>query len=460
MKNDFTITSNLHNHLKYLIMKKLLYVLLFVFTTIISSQAQVKTIHDPGASVSVTNEQISGWAGTSRQTEAGTIVLDFEGLGNLEEISQFYNGGGSKTGVSGADYGISFPGPSLALIDSRDGGSGDFTKEVLPGTIMFIMSGCQAIINVMAGFDGGLNFQYASASGMVVSVYDGLDGTGTLLASSSFQPLAQGLKGEAGGYFDNWKHGKLSFPGTAKSVVFLGVANQFGLDDIIIGSEVPQKGQTAVSGAGATETKDFMTTITSAKDYTEKGNLFLAGASSLDLSFGGEKSKHDGTVEESSKYSYVDFNLIPKGGYFFINNLVGGLFLDAEFYQDKPKDESHSRERETTFIIGPFARFYIPICDKLVPYAEAQIGFGTTNSSLKYSSDDEWTESKYSVLTYRLGGGATYFFNNAVGADGFIGYMHDSYKYKESESGEKSSDSKLIYSQFTIQLGIIVILDL
>jgi len=238
---------------------------------------------------------------------------------------------------------------------------------------------------------------------------------------------------------------------------------------MVIGSDEGGKGTkpVIVSGggtevSGGTETKSFGKTITTAKDQTQKGKLFIAGASSLDFSLGGSKSKYDDEVDENSQIKYFDFNFMPKVGYFVIDNLVAGLYWDAGYYSRKPKNESTSSymNKETSFSIGPFARFYIPVCDRLIPYAEAQVGFGSSKNSSRCCSDDDWIDSKYGLFTYRLGGGATYFFNNAVGADMFMGYMHDATKYKDSDNGEKGSDSKTIYNQFILQLGIVVILDL
>jgi hypothetical protein len=94
----------------------------------------------------------------------------------------------------------------------------------------------------------------------------------------------------------------------------------------------------------------------------------------------------------------------------------------------------------------------------LLPYAEGQVGFGIDNHKSKYGSGGDWSKSHESVFTYRVGGGATYFINDIVGADLFLGYLHDSYGYKDSSDGSRSSGSKSIYGEFNMQIGIIVIL--
>ena len=200
--------------------------------------------------------------------------------------------------------------------------------------------------------------------------------------------------------------------------------------------------------------------LTTPRSQTDKGKLFLAGSSSLHFDIGSNKSKSDGNVVEGSEYSYFDFNFLPKAGYFFIPNFVVGLFMDVEAYSNKSKSESGNTDKGITFIIGPFARYYVPVTDQFMPFVEAQAGFGVDNYKEKFSSSDDWIKSNYSVFTYRIGGGATYFFNEIVGCDLFLGYQHDAYKYKDTNEAERSSDSKSVYGEFSMQLGIVVILDL
>ena len=76
-------------------------------------------------------------------------------------------------------------------------------------------------------------------SGGTVSVYDGLGGTGTLLASTVLGLTSPGpCPGYTGAYCPFVADG-LSFSGTAKSIVFGGVANQVVFDDITFGSATP-----------------------------------------------------------------------------------------------------------------------------------------------------------------------------------------------------------------------------
>jgi hypothetical protein len=444
-------------------MKKLTYIIvLLIATSLFLSQAQAQKIHNPDAKVTVAADKIKAWGAPSQQVSSNLVSLTFEGLGNLDEISQFYNGGTSSSGLAGSNYGIYFSKNALAIINmEKDGGSGNFTNEEGSHTAMFFLTGTSVTMNVPKGFTDALSFHYVSLGSGTVSVYDEPDGTGNLLASLMFPASTQIAKGKsASGIFSNWNHLGVTFSGKAKSVTFSGTANQCAFDNIILGGEktsgVGEPAKTKPIETGNAPQATFVASGKTVKTPTTKGKYFVAGSTGLEFNLGVEKQ-----ISGSGDYktTYYDFDFLPRAGYFFINNLAAGLYMDLDIYGQKAKDEGMLNDKGTTFIIGPFARYYIPVCDKFIPFAEAQVGFGIDYYKSRYSSSASWMKSDQSVFTYRLGGGATYFFNDIVGADLFLGFNHDSYKYKNT-SGDRSSDSKTKYNEFILQLGIVLILDL
>jgi hypothetical protein len=447
-------------------MKKIIYLiitLLSIFT--IQLSAQVKTIHNPGVEATITADQVKAFGEAGKKNTSYPITVDFEGIGNLDEIMQFYSGGASSAGFSGTNFGVGFNKEALAIIDSQHGGTGNFFNGAFANTVAFFRAGTTMIINYYGGFTGAISFDYTSAVSGSVAFYDGPDGTGNLLATIPFQALSLGLKGNQAGYFDNWKRYTAPFPGTAMSVVFTCTADQCAFDDITFGDTRPGKGKTGTGGGagngtpGEKSATGFNAAPVSGIAPTEQGRLFIAGASSMGVTMGGKKSKYDGTVDDGSKYSTFSFNFIPKAGYFVIDNLVAGLFIDEELSGTNAKEETGYDSKDIYFAIGPFARYFIPVGDKFMPFAELQVGFGSSTNKSRSSSSSEWSKSKEGVFTYRVGGGASYFFNNSVAADLFLGFQHDSYNYKDTGDPERSSGgSKSIYNEFTLQLGIIVIL--
>ncbi len=174
------------------------------------------------------------------RANAVPIVLDFEGLEELEAVDDFYNGGTGGNGSGpGTDFGIEFSPNTIALIDADAGGSGNFGGEPSPDTIMFFLTGAASIMNVAAGFDTGFSLFYSAINNSgSVSVFDGLDGTGTLLGTLAL-PTTPSNGGDPTGDFSPFFATGVGFAGIARSVSLAGVQDQIGFDDITFGSTTP-----------------------------------------------------------------------------------------------------------------------------------------------------------------------------------------------------------------------------
>ena len=178
--------------------------------------------------------------GSSAQAST-TVILDFEGLGNLEQILDFYDGGlgGSGSGP-GPDFGITFGPDALALIDADAGGSGNFANEPSANTIAFFLTGPGVVMNVKNGFTTGFSFFYTSARVGTVTVFDGPNGTGNVLATVPVEKQYNTCGApDPTGAFSCWTPVGVTFSGTAFSVNFGGVWNQTGFDEITLGSAIP-----------------------------------------------------------------------------------------------------------------------------------------------------------------------------------------------------------------------------
>jgi hypothetical protein len=82
---------------------------------------------------------------------------------------------------------------------------------------------------------------------------------------------------------------------------------------------------------------------------------------------------------QSSKYGDVDASKVtnltfsPNAGYFFINNLAGGLRLTIESEKFKEADDATS-----SFLFAPFVRYYfLPAANKVNVFGDASYGFGS-----------------------------------------------------------------------------------
>jgi len=184
---------------------------------------------------------------------ASTVYLDFEGIApypnnNDVVIGGFYNGGTSSIGTSGTNYGVEFTSDAILLClntagvscsNTSRGGQGIPTSQL--GALYF--PSANPTMNVAAGFDTGFSFVYSSpfSSGTSVSIFSGLNGTGSLLATAAL-PLTPDTGCDpaiaGGANYCPFATYSLAFGGIAQSVVFGGTANQQVFDDFTFGSTI------------------------------------------------------------------------------------------------------------------------------------------------------------------------------------------------------------------------------
>ena len=185
--------------------------------------------------------------------QANVISLNFEGIApypnsNNVAIQDFYNGGTSSIGTSGVNYGVHMSDNALLLclnsttVTCSNTSRGGLAPSSAEGGLYFL-SGSGATMDVAAGFTTGFSFNYSEVNtvGGNIQVFDGLGGTGTMLASFSLPLTPSGCNGYPGAYCPFVPFG-VSFLGTAKSVEFNGVANFIVFDDITFGSTSPGPG--------------------------------------------------------------------------------------------------------------------------------------------------------------------------------------------------------------------------
>jgi hypothetical protein len=172
---------------------------------------------------------------------ASTTVLDFEGLGDVEAVSNYYNGGTGGDGSGpGPSLGVTFSPNAIAVIDSDAGGSGDFGGEPSPDTVMVAPWNDAATLDFPAGFDTGLSLYYSAIHYPgSITVYDGPGATGNVLAVLVL-PVTPFQGGDPTGTYSPFFPIGVAFEGTAKSVEFAGYSpGQIGFDNIALGSETP-----------------------------------------------------------------------------------------------------------------------------------------------------------------------------------------------------------------------------
>jgi hypothetical protein len=185
-----------------------------------------------------------GAIGAPQAAIAGPVTLNFEGIAPYPNpftvlILDYYNGGTSSVGSTGTNYGISFDSKAHLLCltsmtvgcsNTSRGGVGD--PGSAQGALGFGDIGSK-YLNVASGFEGAISFEYAAlADNGSVSVYSGLNGTGTLLGSIDLPSNATGCPDYSGADFCPFSSLSLAFSGVARSVSFNSDGLQFAVDDL------------------------------------------------------------------------------------------------------------------------------------------------------------------------------------------------------------------------------------
>jgi hypothetical protein len=157
---------------------------------------------------------------------AGIFTLTFDGLQQEEQILNYYNGGlGGLGSGPGPNDGVIFSSSALAL------NSGNYGNNPSPPGVLFWLSSPTPIMDVPAGFNTGFSFYYAAYVAGSISLYSGLDGTGTLLATLALPVTPNPAY--------DWVPIGVPFSGTVMSVNFAGTANEIGFDNVTFGSTSP-----------------------------------------------------------------------------------------------------------------------------------------------------------------------------------------------------------------------------
>lgn len=188
---------------------------------------------------------------------AGSVVtLTFSGMYELDLVLDYYSGGLSQSGSRGPSLGITFSQSATVGGDIFVGGHFSTANEPSPPVTMAFNAtrggSNAAVMNVPAGFSGGFSTYYSSpATSGTVTVYSGLDATGSVLGTltlaqtpvdqSSVDPITHFVN-----TYSTWKPVGVEFSGVAHSVDFRGATDisssvhGAAFDNITLGASTPQ----------------------------------------------------------------------------------------------------------------------------------------------------------------------------------------------------------------------------
>ncbi len=197
--------------------------------------------------------------------------------------------------------------------------------------------------------------------------------------------------------------------------------------------------------------------FTFSKAQTGKGRVFMGvsstyglvgtGSDLMTLGFSSAKSKSD-SYEDDDPTKTTSFNLVPKVGYFVIDNLAVGLDVNIAMSSEKDGDY---KTTQTLLSAGPFVRYYIP-AEKVWPFAELGGSIGSIKS--KYGSGSSDAENKSSLNSIWGGVGMAVPVGNHVTFDVLAGYRSITHKDKENND----DNYRTVMGTVGVEVGIIVLL--
>jgi hypothetical protein len=146
------------------------------------------------------------------------------------------------------------------------------------------------------------------------------------------------------------------------------------------------------------------------------------------------------TSSKEGDFKTTTFQFSPNAGYFFINNLAGGLRLNINSQKEKFNDDE---ETATTTSIAPFVRYYfLPAAQKVNVFADASYSFG----SVKY--DDGTNDEKVNVNGFSVSAGPAIFLTPNTALELTLGYNSS-----KIEDADESTGTFLFGVGFQIHLG-------
>ena len=139
-------------------------------------------------------------------------------------------------------------------------------------------------------------------------------------------------------------------------------------------------------------------------------------------------------------FKTTSIELSPNVGYFFMNNLAGGLRMGV----GSIKEEINSNESTMSgFHVGPFVRYYfLPGTQKINVFADGMYGFGQSKS------ESAGIEAKYNYSQFSIMAGPAIFLTPSTALEIAVGYK--SQKYEDADDAANTIGLNI---GFQIHLG-------
>ncbi len=170
---------------------------------------------------------------------------------------------------------------------------------------------------------------------------------------------------------------------------------------------------------------------------------------STNLGYTTFQNKSDGDNDDS-KDKQFSLNIVPRAGYFVIDNLAIGLDVLLATELNKAMDDAY-KSTSTFFAVGPFARYYVPT-KKVLPFAEVNYSMGSRTYKTEFDGNE--SSSNCAIILYGAGLGVAIPIGEKVSFDAVAGYH--AYVNKDKEDNE--NNERFVASTIGLKLGFTVYL--
>jgi len=172
---------------------------------------------------------------------------------------------------------------------------------------------------------------------------------------------------------------------------------------------------------------------------------------STNLGYTTFQNKSDGDSNDDSKDKMFSVNIVPRIGYFIIDNLAVGLDVFLATESQKAMDDAY-KSSSTFFAVGPFVRYYIPT-KKILPFAEVNYSIGSRSYKSEFDGNEPYS-SKYAIQLYGAGLGLAVPIGEKVTFDALAGY----HAYVNKDKDDNDNNERLVAGTIGLKLGFTVLL--
>ncbi len=172
---------------------------------------------------------------------------------------------------------------------------------------------------------------------------------------------------------------------------------------------------------------------------------------STNLGYTTFQSKSDGDNSDDSKDKMFSVNIVPRAGYFVIDNLAVGLDVFLATESHKAMDDAY-KSTSTFFAVGPFVRYYVPT-KKVIPFAEVNYSIGSRTGKTEFDGNEPSTY-KYGIQLYGAGLGLAVPLGEKVTFDAIAGY----HAYVNKDKEDNDNNERMVAGTIGLKLGFTVFL--